>query len=128
MALPAALAGPQQVAPILRGACALPDPAVPGAYKRFVLDFRGGPAVLNLVNGAEIERYGRAGVATPDHTIRTKNYPLIVPAPAAGQARRFRHGGARRGRESSSPNITPISPATTRRRAASSASSIRRRG
>ncbi len=25
-----------------------------------------------------------AGVATPDHTIRTKNYPLIVPPPEAG--------------------------------------------
>ena len=41
--------------------------------------------MLNLVNGAEIERYGRAGVATPDHTIRTKNYPLIVPPPEAGK-------------------------------------------
>ncbi|HYM73707.1 MAG TPA: SDR family NAD(P)-dependent oxidoreductase, partial [Stellaceae bacterium] len=74
----------QEVAPILRGACALADAAVPDAYKRFVLDFRGGPAVLNLVNGADIARYGRAGVATPDHTIRTKNYPLIVPAPQRG--------------------------------------------
>jgi NAD(P)-dependent dehydrogenase (short-subunit alcohol dehydrogenase family) len=56
-----------------------------GAYKRFLLDFRGGPAVINLVNGADIERYGRAGVATPDHTIRIKNYPLIVPPPEAGR-------------------------------------------
>ena len=85
VALPAPLAGPQQVAPILRGACALPDPAVPGAYKRFVLDFRGGPKVRNFVSGAEVERYGMAGVATPDHTIRTKNYPLIVPTPEAGK-------------------------------------------
>jgi NAD(P)-dependent dehydrogenase (short-subunit alcohol dehydrogenase family) len=73
------------VAPILRGACALPDAAVADAFKHFVLDFRGGPAVLNLVNGADLARYGRAGVATPDHTIRTKNYPLIVPAPEAGK-------------------------------------------
>jgi rhamnose utilization protein RhaD (predicted bifunctional aldolase and dehydrogenase)/NAD(P)-dependent dehydrogenase (short-subunit alcohol dehydrogenase family) len=86
---PAELASPRQAAPILRGACALADPAVPGAWKRFVLDFRGGPAVLNLVNGAEIERYGRAGVATPDHTIRTKNYPLIVPAPEGGKLDAF---------------------------------------
>ena len=41
--------------------------------------------MLNLVNGAENERYGRAGVATPDHTIRTKNYPLIAPTPEAGR-------------------------------------------
>jgi rhamnose utilization protein RhaD (predicted bifunctional aldolase and dehydrogenase)/NAD(P)-dependent dehydrogenase (short-subunit alcohol dehydrogenase family) len=85
IALPRAVARPDEVAPILRGACALADPATPGAYKRFVLDFRRSPAVLNLVNGADIERYGRAGVATPDHTIRTKNYPLIMPPPEAGR-------------------------------------------
>jgi rhamnose utilization protein RhaD (predicted bifunctional aldolase and dehydrogenase)/NAD(P)-dependent dehydrogenase (short-subunit alcohol dehydrogenase family) len=83
--LPSAVAKPAAVAPILRGACALADAATPGAYKRFVLDFRSGPEVLNLVNGADIARYGRAGVATPDHTIRTKNYPLIVTAPEAGK-------------------------------------------
>src|SRR5437762_8604682 len=68
--LPAALAGVAEIAPVLRGACALSDPAVPGNYKRFVLDFRAGRAILNFVNGAELERYGQAGVATPDHTIR----------------------------------------------------------
>jgi rhamnose utilization protein RhaD (predicted bifunctional aldolase and dehydrogenase)/NAD(P)-dependent dehydrogenase (short-subunit alcohol dehydrogenase family) len=79
-ALPSGIAAVEEVAPILRGACALPDPAADD-HKRFVFDFRGGPAVLNLVNGADLARYGRAGVATPDHTIRTKNYPLIVAAP-----------------------------------------------
>ena len=88
-ALPPPIAKETEVAPILRGACAIADPGVSGAYKRFVLDFRGGPAVLNLVNGADIERYGRAGVATPDHTIRTKNYPMIVPAPEAGGLAEF---------------------------------------
>jgi rhamnose utilization protein RhaD (predicted bifunctional aldolase and dehydrogenase)/NAD(P)-dependent dehydrogenase (short-subunit alcohol dehydrogenase family) len=79
--LPDALAGTAEVAPILRGACAIADPAGSGSYKRFILDFRSSTAVLNFVNGADLGRYGRAGVATPDHTIRTKNYPLIVPAP-----------------------------------------------
>src|SRR5271166_5939086 len=79
--LPDMVAGAAEVAPILRGACAIADPAGSGAYKRFVLDFRSTAAVRNYVNGAELRRYGRAGVATPDHTIRTKNYPLIVPAP-----------------------------------------------
>jgi rhamnose utilization protein RhaD (predicted bifunctional aldolase and dehydrogenase)/NAD(P)-dependent dehydrogenase (short-subunit alcohol dehydrogenase family) len=87
--LPAALAAPAEIAPILRGICALPDPAAPGSYKRFVLDFRGGPAVLNFVNGAELPRYAMAGVATPDHTIRTKNYPLLVPAPELGRLDEF---------------------------------------
>src|SRR5262249_20417744 len=45
----------------------------------------GNNAVLNFVNGAEVARYSQAGVVTPDHTIRTKNWPLIVPAPDAGR-------------------------------------------
>src|SRR5260370_24789452 len=79
--LPAAVAGVAEVAPILRGACAIADPPGWGSSKRFVLDFRSNPAVLNYVNGADLGRYGWVGVATPDHTIRTKNYPLLVPAP-----------------------------------------------
>jgi rhamnose utilization protein RhaD (predicted bifunctional aldolase and dehydrogenase)/NAD(P)-dependent dehydrogenase (short-subunit alcohol dehydrogenase family) len=88
-ALPAVIADPAEIAPILRGACALPDPTTPGLYKRFVLDFRGSPAARNFVDGAEVKRYGLAGVATPDHTIRTKNYPLIVPPPERGDLDRF---------------------------------------
>ncbi|HEX3954288.1 MAG TPA: bifunctional aldolase/short-chain dehydrogenase [Stellaceae bacterium] len=86
--VPAGLLGqaatPAEIAPILRGACAIADPAADGLYKRFILDFRTGPAIRNFVDGAELGRYGLAGVATPDHTIRTKNYPLIVPMPEAG--------------------------------------------
>jgi rhamnose utilization protein RhaD (predicted bifunctional aldolase and dehydrogenase)/NAD(P)-dependent dehydrogenase (short-subunit alcohol dehydrogenase family) len=88
--LPDALAGTAEVAPILRGACAIADPTGSGSYKRFVLDFRSSEAVRSYVNGAELGRYGRAGVATPDHTIRTKNYPLIVPAPQAGRLDAFK--------------------------------------
>jgi rhamnose utilization protein RhaD (predicted bifunctional aldolase and dehydrogenase)/NAD(P)-dependent dehydrogenase (short-subunit alcohol dehydrogenase family) len=88
--LPAAIASAAEVAPILRGACAIPSSIASGAYKRFILDFRTGPAVLDYVNGAELSRYGQAGVATPDHTIRTKNYPLIVPPPEVGRLDRFK--------------------------------------
>ncbi|MGD9615872.1 MAG: bifunctional aldolase/short-chain dehydrogenase [Alphaproteobacteria bacterium] len=87
--LPAQVADAAEIAPILRGACALPDATAEGLYKRFVLDFRSDPAVLNFVNGTELPRYGLEGVATPDHTIRTKNYPCIVPAPEAGRLDRF---------------------------------------
>src|SRR5438874_5301332 len=68
--LPTAIAGAAEIAPILRGACALPDPATQGIYKRFVLDFRAGPEILNFVSGADLGRYALGGVATPDHTIR----------------------------------------------------------
>jgi rhamnose utilization protein RhaD (predicted bifunctional aldolase and dehydrogenase)/NAD(P)-dependent dehydrogenase (short-subunit alcohol dehydrogenase family) len=79
-----------EVAPIVRGACGLPDGRSDGAWKRFVLDFRGGDAVMNFVNGAEVERYGQAGVVTPDHNIRIKNKPLVVAAPAEGDLSGFR--------------------------------------
>ena len=79
------------VAPIVRGACSLPDGKSDGAWKRFVLDFRGGDAVMNFVNGAEVARYGQAGVVTPDHNIRIKNKPLVVAAPEDGDLVGFRN-------------------------------------
>jgi rhamnose utilization protein RhaD (predicted bifunctional aldolase and dehydrogenase)/NAD(P)-dependent dehydrogenase (short-subunit alcohol dehydrogenase family) len=82
--LPAALATVPQIAPILRGAVALERNAGAGTAKRQVLDFRTNPAILNYVNGLEVARYSQVGVVTPDHTIRTKNWPLLVPAPEAG--------------------------------------------
>ncbi len=73
------------VAAIVRGAVALPDPKIEGAWRRLVLEFRTGDAILNFVNGREAARYSQAGVITPDHTIRTKNWPLLTPAPADGR-------------------------------------------
>ncbi len=77
------------VAPVLRGACALPDDSNEGAWRRLILDFRTSDAILNFVNGKEVSRYANAGVVTPDHTIRTKNWPLIVPAPDAAKSADF---------------------------------------
>jgi rhamnose utilization protein RhaD (predicted bifunctional aldolase and dehydrogenase)/NAD(P)-dependent dehydrogenase (short-subunit alcohol dehydrogenase family) len=82
--LPARPARIADVAPIIRGACSLPDGKIDGAWKRFILDLRGNDAVMNFVNGAEVERYGQAGVVTPDHNIRIKNCPIAVAAPADG--------------------------------------------
>ncbi len=77
------------VAPIVRGACAIRDETGGGEHRRFVLDFRTGPEILAYVNGTELERYGQAGVATLDHAIRTKGWPLILPAPVAGDDASF---------------------------------------
>jgi rhamnose utilization protein RhaD (predicted bifunctional aldolase and dehydrogenase)/NAD(P)-dependent dehydrogenase (short-subunit alcohol dehydrogenase family) len=88
--LPETLASLAEVAPILRGAVSLKDEKTEGAWHRLILDFRSSPAILNFVNGADLMRYGRAGVVTPDHTIRTKNWPLIVPAPEAGRTAEFK--------------------------------------
>jgi rhamnulose-1-phosphate aldolase/alcohol dehydrogenase len=73
------------IAPILRGAVALSNNPGEGNAKRQILNFRSNPKILAYVNGAEVARYSQVGVATPDHTIRTKNWPLVVPAPEAGK-------------------------------------------
>ena len=88
--LPQQLAALADVAPILRGACSRRDEKVEGAWRRLILDFRSNPAILNFVNGAEVARYSQAGVVTPDHTIRTKNWPLVVAAPEAGKVHDFK--------------------------------------
>jgi rhamnose utilization protein RhaD (predicted bifunctional aldolase and dehydrogenase)/NAD(P)-dependent dehydrogenase (short-subunit alcohol dehydrogenase family) len=79
--LPGRLAGPAEVAPILRGLAATPQ--VAGEYRRWILDFRSGPAIEDFVGGEDLARYAQQGTATPDHVIRTKPKPLIVPAPDA---------------------------------------------
>jgi rhamnose utilization protein RhaD (predicted bifunctional aldolase and dehydrogenase)/NAD(P)-dependent dehydrogenase (short-subunit alcohol dehydrogenase family) len=79
--LPARPAQLADVAPVIRGACGLPDGKIDGAWKRFILDFRGSDAVMNFVNGSDLARYGQAGVVTPDHNIRIKNRPLVVAVP-----------------------------------------------
>jgi rhamnose utilization protein RhaD (predicted bifunctional aldolase and dehydrogenase)/NAD(P)-dependent dehydrogenase (short-subunit alcohol dehydrogenase family) len=83
--LPAKLATPAEVAPVLRGLAAIPVDAEDGTFKRWIMEFRTSDAILNFVNGAELARYSQAGTITPDHVIRTKEKPLIVPAPEAGK-------------------------------------------
>lgn len=83
--LPSNLATLPEIAPILRGAVAIEKNPLAGTAKRQILDFRTNPQILAYVNGAELARYSQVGVVTPDHTIRTKNWPVIVPAPEAGK-------------------------------------------
>jgi rhamnose utilization protein RhaD (predicted bifunctional aldolase and dehydrogenase)/NAD(P)-dependent dehydrogenase (short-subunit alcohol dehydrogenase family) len=88
--LPPRIATLAEAAPVVRGVCSLKDGKVEGAWRRLILDFRAGAAVLDFVNGAELQRYSQAGVVTPDHTIRTKNWPLVVPAPESGKLADFK--------------------------------------
>ncbi|MGB8631515.1 MAG: class II aldolase/adducin family protein, partial [Xanthobacteraceae bacterium] len=70
-----------RIAPIVRGACSEKHDTIEGAWRRLVLEFRTGDAVLNFVNRDDLERISQAGVITPDHTIRTKNWPLMLTTP-----------------------------------------------
>jgi len=83
--IPEKLASVAEIAPILRGACAISRDELAGTVKRQILDFRTSPAILAYVNGEDVKRYSQEGVVTPDHTIRTKNWPLLVSAPEAGR-------------------------------------------
>ena len=83
--LPEKLARTAEIAPIIRGACAISRDDMAGTVKRQILCFRTSAQILDYVNGTDIARYSQQGVATPDHTIRTKNWPLVVPAPAEGK-------------------------------------------
>ena len=88
--LPQRIAALAEVAPIVRGACSRKHATIEGAFRRLVLEFRTSPAILDYVNGAEVARYSQAGVVTPDHTIRIKNWPMLVPAPQDGRGGEFK--------------------------------------
>ena len=90
IALPPQIAPAPEVAPIIRGACTLKDFGGQGTHKRLILEFRTNDAVQNYVNGKDLARYACAGVLTPDQAIRTKNRPLILPAPEAGKLDDFK--------------------------------------
>ncbi|MGH7539549.1 MAG: bifunctional aldolase/short-chain dehydrogenase [Gemmatimonadota bacterium] len=81
--VPAPLARPEAVAPILRGALAVETDPDARTFRRFVLRFRTSPEILAYVSGERVERYSQRGTVTPDHAIRTKPWPLIVAAPRA---------------------------------------------
>jgi rhamnose utilization protein RhaD (predicted bifunctional aldolase and dehydrogenase)/NAD(P)-dependent dehydrogenase (short-subunit alcohol dehydrogenase family) len=88
-AFPGNFAAVAQVAPIIRGACAQKDLQVEGAWRRFVVDFRGSEAILKFLKNKDLTRMSESGVITPDHTIRTKNWPLLLPPPEAGKLEDF---------------------------------------
>ncbi len=88
--LPQHIATAASIAPILRGLAALSEGD--GRYRRWILDFRASPQILDFVNGSELARYGQQGTATPDHVIRTKRLPLITPPADADEPSGFAAG------------------------------------
>ena len=88
--LPKRVAEVAEIAPVLRGLAALPKGGEAGGWQRLVLAHRVTPAILNFAAGRDVQRYAQAGVVTPDHVIRTKAKPLLLPAPEAGKLDPFR--------------------------------------
>ncbi|MFQ5548499.1 MAG: bifunctional aldolase/short-chain dehydrogenase [Woeseia sp.] len=79
--LPSSVARVADIAPVIRGACAKREKGSP--VSRRVLAFRSSERIRSYTDGEDLSDYGTRGVVTPDHIIRTKNKPLIVPAPDA---------------------------------------------
>ena len=76
---PAALANPREAIeqlPLIRGALAR---AAGDAWpKRWLLDLRSGEAARAVSDDERLADWAERGVATPDHVIRTKRFPLIA--------------------------------------------------
>lgn len=87
--LPKTVAAIEDVASFLRGLVAIPLDRDQAQWIRFVLAHRTGERILNFVNGCDLARCSQQGPVTPDHVIRTKPWPLILPAPAAGKLDEF---------------------------------------
>src|SRR3990167_3563201 len=43
-----------------------------------IVCYRNNELIQRYVNGTHVSRYSQVGVATPDHIIRTKNFPLLL--------------------------------------------------
>ena len=76
------------LAPIIRGVCVSQGQRIGNGKtdlrNKLILESRTTDRILEFVNGKELERYSQAGVATPDHVIRTKNHPLILNLSTTG--------------------------------------------
>jgi rhamnose utilization protein RhaD (predicted bifunctional aldolase and dehydrogenase)/NAD(P)-dependent dehydrogenase (short-subunit alcohol dehydrogenase family) len=81
VSLPAQLARPGEIAPLLRGAIAVRRDG--GKFDRMISDFRTSEKIRAFVDASNVEDYARRGVSTPDLVIRIKTGPMVLPAPAA---------------------------------------------
>ncbi|MGZ3274573.1 MAG: bifunctional aldolase/short-chain dehydrogenase [Caulobacteraceae bacterium] len=68
-----------EIAPVIRGALAR-------LGKGMVLDRRSTEEVLAFAASPDLDRLAQAGPATPDHVIRIKPWPLVLPEPGPGFA------------------------------------------
>ena len=86
VALPPRPAPAAAVLPLLRGALGRAAAAA-GAPRRWILDLRATPLAREVVDDARLPEWACRGVATPDHVIRTKARPLVLPPlPEPGEA------------------------------------------
>ncbi len=77
------------ILPLLRGALTI-DPAAAGPVPPFLLHLRDSEAIGQCLSRADARELFSTGVLTPDHVIRTKNYPLWLDLHGCDEARTAR--------------------------------------
>jgi len=88
-AMPKKLATPAEVFPVLRGLLSLPVNSDDGQWQRWVFAHRDTPQIRAFAQAKDVMRFSQTGTVTPDHVIRTKPWPLVLPAPEAGKSDEF---------------------------------------
>ncbi|RFZ82546.1 bifunctional aldolase/short-chain dehydrogenase [Shinella sp. WSJ-2] len=78
------LASVSDIAPILRGAIALPGQEE-GRFRRFVLERRANDRILDFCGAPNVADLVRRGNATPEHVIHIKRFGIALPAPQANE-------------------------------------------
>lgn len=78
------LASVSDIAPILRGAIALPGQEE-GRFRRFVLEHRANDRILDFCGAPNVADLVRRGNATPEHVIHIKRFGIALPAPRANE-------------------------------------------
>ncbi len=76
------LASVSDIAPILRGALALPGQEE-GRFRRFILEHRVNDNILDFCGAPDVADLVRRGNATPEHVIHIKRFGIALPAPQA---------------------------------------------
>ncbi len=76
------LASAEEIAPLLRGAIALPGRGE-GRPRRFILEHRSNDDILDFCGAPNIADLVRCGNATPEHVIHIKRYGVALPRPEA---------------------------------------------
>ncbi|MFN6352795.1 MAG: bifunctional aldolase/short-chain dehydrogenase [Cyanobacteriota bacterium] len=80
--LPEQPAASAALLPVLRGALARAAQRA-GCPQRWLLHLRATPLARAVSDDARLGEWASRGVATPDHVIRTKAQPLVLPVPPA---------------------------------------------
>src|SRR5262249_45508027 len=74
---------------LVRGHCFLPGPSQGNGKQPLIVRHRSSEAILEFVSSREAGKLSQQGPATPDHVIRTKARPLLMPAISVADQKRF---------------------------------------